>query len=89
MSRKIPTKPISLRHDAPLWANDLVKQINEQLVTLYRQVYGQSGALTPATTSHALNSTFSDTEVEAALDTLGTRINEIQTVLEERQIVRP
>lgn len=34
-----------------------------------------------ASTSHALNSTFSDTEVEAALDALGTRINALSTKL--------
>lgn len=32
---------------------------------------------TNASTAHALNATFSDTEVEAALNALGSKINEI------------
>jgi hypothetical protein len=35
-----------------------------------------------ADTAHALNATFSDTEVEAALNTLGTKINSILATLE-------
>ena len=34
-----------------------------------------------ASTTHALNSTFSDTEVEAALNALGTKINSLRTIL--------
>ena len=34
-----------------------------------------------ASTAHALNATFSDTEVEAALNALGTKINAILDVL--------
>jgi hypothetical protein len=34
-----------------------------------------------ASTAHALNATFSDTEVEAALNALGTKINAIITAL--------
>lgn len=41
----------------------------------------QATALTDASTAHALNMIFSDTEVEAALDALGTRINAIHTIL--------
>lgn len=46
------------------------------------------GTLTPeasisdAVVAHALNSTFSDTEVEAALDALGVQINAILDVLD-------
>ncbi|TFH85268.1 hypothetical protein EQG41_18315 [Billgrantia azerbaijanica] len=35
-----------------------------------------------ASTAHALNATFSDTEVEAALDALGTKINTVIDALE-------
>lgn len=34
-----------------------------------------------AVTAHALNSTFSDTEVEAALNALGTKINSLRTAM--------
>ena len=35
-----------------------------------------------ASTAHGLNATFSDTEVEAALNALGTKINAVITALE-------
>ncbi len=35
-----------------------------------------------ASVAHALNATFSDTEVEAALNALGTKINAILDILE-------
>ena len=38
--------------------------------------------ITDASVAHALNATFSDTEVEAALNALGTKINAILDVLE-------
>jgi hypothetical protein len=47
----------------------------------------RQAALTAASTAHTLNSTFSDTEVETALNTLGTRINEIITALEAHGLV--
>ena len=42
----------------------------------------QVAAITDASTAHALNATFSDTEAEAALDALGTKINLIIAALE-------
>mgnify|MGYP000859561713 CR=1 FL=1 len=42
----------------------------------------QSAHIADAATGHALNATFSDTEVEAALNALGTKINAILTALE-------
>lgn len=36
-----------------------------------------------ASVAHALNATFSDTEVEGALNALGTKINSILAALEE------
>lgn len=41
-----------------------------------------------ASTSHALNATFSDTEAEAALNALGTKINSILSVLEAHGLVK-
>ena len=54
---------------------------------------GQAGftnaAIANASVAHALNSTFSDTEVEAALNTLGGKINSILTALRTNGIVAP
>lgn len=44
-------------------------------------------AITDASVAHALNSTFSDTEVEAALNALGTKINAVLDVLRNNGIV--
>lgn len=41
----------------------------------------QAGAITDASVAHALNAVFSDTEVEAALNALGTKINSILAAL--------
>ena len=40
-----------------------------------------------ASTAHALNSTFSDTEAEAALNALGTKINAIFTILKNHGLM--
>lgn len=42
----------------------------------------QAANITDAETAHALNATFSDTEVEAALNALGTKINAILAALD-------
>lgn len=42
----------------------------------------QQATIADASVAHALNSTFSDTEVEAALNALGVKINAILTALE-------
>ncbi len=42
----------------------------------------QPANITAATTGHALNATFSDTQVEAALNALGTKINQVLTTLD-------
>lgn len=42
----------------------------------------QASNITDASVAHALNSTFSDTEAEAALDALGGKINAIIAALE-------
>ena len=47
------------------------------------QVAGaQATKIADASVAHALNSTFSDTEVEAALNALGTKINALIDALE-------
>lgn len=47
----------------------------------------QSAAITDASVAHALNATFSDTEVEAALNALGGKINAVIAALEAAQII--
>lgn len=42
----------------------------------------QQAVIADASVAHALNATFSDTEVEAALDALGSKINAILDILE-------
>jgi hypothetical protein len=42
----------------------------------------QNAHIADASTSHALNATFSDTEAEAALNALGVKINAILAALE-------
>lgn len=42
----------------------------------------QQALVADASTAHALNATFSDTEAEAALNALGTKINSILDILE-------
>jgi uncharacterized membrane protein YqiK len=44
-------------------------------------------AITNASVAHALNATFSDTEVEGALDALGGKINSILAVLRTNGII--
>jgi len=46
----------------------------------------QQAHLADASVAHALNTTFSDTEVEAALDALGGKINSILTAIEAFKI---
>jgi hypothetical protein len=47
----------------------------------------QASHIADASTAHALNATFSDTEVEAALNALGTKINAILAALENTGIL--
>jgi hypothetical protein len=49
----------------------------------------QVAAITDASVAHALNSTFSDVEVETALNALGTKINLIIAALEAFKIAAP
>ena len=64
-----------------LVAEDL--HVNDDLYVAGVQVAGaQATKITDASTAHALNSTFSDTEVEAALNALGTKSNALYDALE-------
>lgn len=47
----------------------------------------QEDHIADASVAHALNATFSDTEVETALDALGTTVNAILEVLENHGLV--
>ena len=47
----------------------------------------QAVAITDASVAHALNATFSDTEVEAALDALGGKINSVLSALRGAGII--
>lgn len=48
----------------------------------------QKAHIADAVVAHALNSSFSDTEAEAALDALGVKINAILVVLEDHGLVK-
>jgi len=64
-----------------LVAEDLY--VNDDLYVAGVQVAGaQATKIADASVAHALNSTFSDTEVEAALNALGTKINALIDALE-------
>jgi hypothetical protein len=45
-------------------------------------ITNQQAIVSDASVAHALNATFSDTEVEAALNALGTKINAVLDILE-------
>lgn len=46
-----------------------------------------NAAIANASVAHALNSTFSDTEVEAALNALGTKLNAVLAVLRNNGLI--
>lgn len=55
----------------------------EQLVINNKVVISsQQAKVADAVVAHALNAVFSDTEVEAALDALGVKINAVLAILE-------
>ncbi len=63
----------------------------EESVLAELEEAGEAGftgtAITDASVAHALNSTFSDTEVEAALNALGTKVNAILARLRANGII--
>lgn len=62
-------------------SGDTVEHQEEIEKVVDAEMQAEAAALTNASTAHALNATFSDTEVEAALNALGTKINAIIAVL--------
>jgi len=63
---------------------DVEAVINE---TIEEGVGKNAAAITNANVAHAINPTFSDTEVEAALNALGGKINAILSVLRANEII--
>ena len=60
----------------------------DQVREVIRDEIGEPGAsIANASTAHALNSTFSDTEVEAALNALGTKLNAVIARLVDKQLI--
>lgn len=67
--------------------NDYDASANGVVVDGVKVVGEQGSAITDASVAHALNATFSDTEVEAALNALGTKINTIIARLEAHGLI--
>lgn len=62
--------------------------VEEVIADVIEAGVGLTGAaIADASVAHALNSTFSDTEVEAALNALGGKINAILAVLRTNGII--
>lgn len=66
---------------------DEVEEVIENVIE--EGVGEENAAITNASTTHALNSTFSDTEVEAALNALGTKVNAVLAALRNNGIIAP
>lgn len=64
---------------------NLVEQVIDQRIT--SNAGSPAAAIDDAEVEHALNSTFSDTEVEGALDALGGTVNSILAVLRAKGLV--
>ena len=62
--------------------------VREVIQDEIEETVGATGeAINNASVAHALNASFSDTEVEAALNALGTKINSILAVLRTNGII--
>ena len=66
---------------------DIVEVVTEFRVAGNKVLAARGSAITDASVAHALNATFSDTEVEAALNALGTKINAIISALEAHGLI--
>lgn len=51
------------------------------------RAFVHGAAVANASVAHALNATFSDTEVEAALNALGTKLNAVLAALRSANII--
>lgn len=66
------------------------EDVEDVIADVIEDSVGLTGdAITNASVAHALNSTFSDTEAEAALNALGVKINAILAVLRTNGIIAP
>ncbi len=90
---KIPDNAVELDKIAQLTADRIVGRLStagnaqELTATQVRDLlFTQQSNITDASTAHALNAVFDDTEVEAALDALGTKINAILAALDALEL---
>jgi hypothetical protein len=60
----------------------LVVDSSVEGASVIKTISAAQASITDASVAHALNSTFSDTEVEAALNALGAKINLILDALD-------
>lgn len=67
---------------------DKVSTVALVKVKLTPRMAGAGAAIADASVAHALNSTFSDTEAEAALNALGVKVNLIIAALEAAGIIK-
>lgn len=64
------------------------QDVREVIQDEIEDTVGHTGSvIADASVAHALNASFSDTEVEAALNALGTKINSILAVLRTNGII--
>lgn len=74
-------------HGLPLETKKQLRDMFEQVYADTQATITPGTAITDASTAHALNAVFSDTEVEAALNALGTKINSVIAALETAGII--
>jgi len=75
MTREVAKKAINQNGSFTLEEKRTLRQIVDNSAT------SPATDIADASTAHALNGTFDDAEVEAALDALGTKINAILDVI--------
>lgn len=78
----ISSTPSIYRIGATVQADRLVVRLGPVIGSEAGNVVGDQTGIADASVAHALNATFSDTEVEAALNALGAKINAIIAALE-------
>lgn len=74
-----------MSQDDTILHQDDVEAVIEEVIEA--GVGATGDAIANAVVAHALNSTFSDTEAEAALNALGVKINAILAVLRTNEII--
>lgn len=78
---------MSQHDDDTILHQDEVEEVIESAIEADGGVGETNAAIANANVAHALNSTFSDTEVEAALNALGTKQNAILAVLRNNGLI--